>query len=43
MRSGLPNIIEKVRISEDFESPETDLHIAVNASGPESGDTKLSA
>jgi hypothetical protein len=31
MRSGLVKIIEKVRISWYFESPETDLHIAENA------------
>jgi len=31
MRPGLPKIFEKVRISWDFESPETDLHIAENA------------
>ena len=31
MRPGLAKIIEKVRISWDFESPETDLHIAENA------------
>jgi len=31
MRPGLAKIIEKVRISWDFESPETDFHIAENA------------
>jgi len=31
MRLGLAKIIEKVRISKNFESPETDLHIAANA------------
>jgi len=31
MRPGLAKIIEKVCISTDFESPETDLHIAENA------------
>jgi len=32
MRPGLAKIIEKVRISTYFESPEIDLHIAENAS-----------
>jgi hypothetical protein len=31
MRPGLAKIIEKVRISTYYESPETDLHIAENA------------
>jgi len=31
MRPGLAKIIEKVRISTNFDSPETDLHIAENA------------
>ena len=31
MRPGLGKVIEKVRISKYFESPETDLHIAENA------------
>ena len=31
MRPGLAEIIEKVRISRYFESPETDLHIGENA------------
>jgi len=31
MRPGLAKIIEKVRISWYFESPEADLHIAENA------------
>jgi len=31
MRPGLAKIIEKVRISRYFESPETDLYIAENA------------
>jgi len=31
MRPGLAKIIEKVRISWDFEIPETDLHIGENA------------
>jgi len=31
MRPGLANIIEKVRISSNFESPETFVHIAANA------------
>jgi len=31
MKPGLPKIIEKVRISWYFESPEADLHIAENA------------
>jgi len=39
MRPGLAKIIEKVRISWYFESPETDLHIAGNASGIEYVDT----
>jgi len=32
MKPGVAKIIEKVRISRYFESPETDLHIAENAS-----------
>jgi len=31
MRPGLAKIIVKVRISRNFESPETDLQIAANA------------
>jgi len=31
MRPGLARIIEKVRISTDFDEPETDLHIAENS------------
>jgi len=39
MRSGLTKIIEKVCISWYFESPETDLHIAQNASWIDYADT----
>jgi len=39
MRPGLAKIIEKVRISGYFESPETDFHIAENACGIDYGDT----
>jgi len=39
MSSGLAKIIEKVRISRYFESPETDLHIAENACCIDSSDT----
>jgi len=39
MRPGLANIIEKLCISWDFESPETNLHIAENACCPNYADT----
>jgi len=39
MRPGLAKIIEKVRISTYFESPETDLHIAENACWIDYADT----
>jgi len=39
MRPGLANIIEKVHISRYFESPETDLHIAMNACSMDCADT----
>jgi len=39
MRPGLAKIIEKVRTSRDFESPDTDLHIAENACGMNYADT----
>jgi len=41
-RPGLAKIIEKVRISRDFESPESDLHIAVNACCIDYTDTRSS-
>ena len=42
MRPGLAKIIEKVRISRNFESPETNLHIAENACCIDYADTRLS-
>jgi len=39
MRPGLAKMIEKVHVSWDFESPETDLHIAENAWGINYADT----
>jgi len=39
MRQGLAKIIEKVLISWDFQSPETDLHIAENACCMDYADT----
>jgi len=42
MRPGLAKIIEKVRISKYFESPETDLHIVENACCIDYADTWLS-
>jgi len=39
MRPGLAKIIEKVRISRYFESPETDLHIQHSASNIDYADT----
>ena len=39
MRPGLAKIIQKVRISLYFESPETDFHIAENAWGIDYADT----
>jgi len=42
MRPDLANIIEKVRISRYFKTPETDLHMAENACGIDYSDTQLS-
>ena len=42
MTSGLAKIIEKVRISRNFESPQTDLPIAVNACCIEYANTRSS-
>jgi len=42
MRPGLANIIEKVRISRNFKSPETDNDIAVNAGCIACSDCQLS-
>jgi len=41
IRPGLATIIEKVRISRNVESPETDLHIAANAGCIDYTDTGL--
>jgi len=40
MKPGFAKIIEKVRISRYFESPETDLHIAQNACSIDYADTR---
>jgi len=42
MRQGLAKIIEKVCISSNFESPETDLHIAENPCWIDYANTGLS-
>jgi len=39
MRPGLANIIDIVRISGYFESPETNIHIAENSCGNDHADT----
>ena len=42
MKPGLAKIIEMVRSSRNFESPETDLYIAVDASSIDNIDTSSS-
>jgi hypothetical protein len=42
MRSGLAKIFKKVRKLRNFENPESDLHLAANASCIEYADTQLS-